>query len=78
MNVVDPILRSGSVSEMKKCIHIGLLCAQEDSADRPTMDTVLLMLNSDTITLPILSPPPDFMSMSLTSDMSGSHVIAME
>ncbi|XP_038895731.1 cysteine-rich receptor-like protein kinase 10 [Benincasa hispida] len=83
LNVVDPILRGGPTNEIMKCINIGLLCAQENSADRPTMDTVLLMLNSDTITLPILSPPTDFMNRKPISDISsldrsGSHVIEME
>uniref|UniRef100_A0A0A0LUW3 Gnk2-homologous domain-containing protein n=1 Tax=Cucumis sativus TaxID=3659 RepID=A0A0A0LUW3_CUCSA len=83
LNVVDPILKGGPSNEIKKCINIGLLCAQEHSADRPTMDTVLLMLSSDTITLPILSPPADFMNRKPKTDISspessGSHVIEME
>ncbi|CAK9327353.1 unnamed protein product [Citrullus colocynthis] len=84
LNVVDPILKGGSSNEIKKCINIGLLCAQENSVDRPTMDTVLLMLNSDTITLPIPSPPANFKDRSPKSDVcssqesSGSHVIEME
>ncbi|KAL0535158.1 hypothetical protein IC582_029482 [Cucumis melo] len=83
LNVVDPILRGGPSNEIKKCINIGLLCAQEHPADRPNMDTVLLLLNSDTITQPILSPPVDFMNRKPKSDISspersGSHVVEME
>ena len=35
-----------------RCIHIGLLCVQENVADRPTMATVVTMLNSYALTLP--------------------------
>ncbi|KAL5714078.1 hypothetical protein ACHQM5_016087 [Ranunculus cassubicifolius] len=36
-----------SESEVVKCIHVGLLCVQKFPDDRPTMSTVLSMLNSD-------------------------------
>ncbi|RLN40801.1 putative receptor-like protein kinase [Panicum miliaceum] len=32
-------------SEVLKCIHLGLLCVQEDPADRPTMLDILVMLH---------------------------------
>lgn len=68
---------------MKKCINIGLLCAQENSADRPTMETVVLMLSSDSVILPILSPPADLKNKSPQSDVSSqgrsnSHVIEIK
>ena len=34
-----------------RCIHIGLLCIQEDPTDRPTMSSVVAMLVSDSIKL---------------------------
>ncbi|KAL7213446.1 hypothetical protein ACSBR2_016049 [Camellia fascicularis] len=40
------------VNEVLKCIHIGLLCVQEDAADRPTMSFVVVMLGSDAVILP--------------------------
>jgi hypothetical protein len=50
---IDPILKESYIeSEVMKCIHIGLLCVQQDAADRPTMSTVVLMLGSDTMPLP--------------------------
>ena len=58
--VVDPILRgsgSGLTNEMLRCIHIGLLCVQENAADRPTMASVVLMLSSFSMTLNIPSAP---------------------
>jgi len=50
-------LKSSVAIEVLKCIHIGLFCVQEDPADRPTMSFVLVMLASDTITLPIPKRP---------------------
>ncbi|XP_015571970.2 receptor-like serine/threonine-protein kinase SD1-8 isoform X3 [Ricinus communis] len=43
--------------EAVKCIHVGLLCVQEDPIDRPTMSLVVLMLSSDTQTLPTPKEP---------------------
>ncbi|KAL5839824.1 hypothetical protein ACOSQ4_012432 [Xanthoceras sorbifolium] len=40
-----------------KCIHIGLLCVQESVSDRPTMASVVIMLNSNSLTLPAPSKP---------------------
>ncbi|KAG5622815.1 hypothetical protein H5410_008033 [Solanum commersonii] len=47
-NLIDPMLRgsSGLVSDITRCIHIALLCVQENVADRPTMAAVVLMLSS--------------------------------
>ncbi|KAJ6978777.1 hypothetical protein NC653_027055 [Populus alba x Populus x berolinensis] len=58
LELMDPMLEKSSVAtEVLRCIHIGLLCVQEDPADRPTMSSVLHMLASDTITLPIPKQP---------------------
>ncbi|XAR53735.1 Non-specific serine/threonine protein kinase [Bertholletia excelsa] len=46
-----------SGNEVMKCIHIGLLCVQEDPGARPSMATVVLMLNSHSTTLPIPQRP---------------------
>ncbi|CAB4275875.1 unnamed protein product [Prunus armeniaca] len=56
-NLIDPTLRIGSRSEMMRCIHIGLLCVQENAADRPTMASIIVMLNSYSLVLPVPSPP---------------------
>ncbi|CAD6265784.1 unnamed protein product [Miscanthus lutarioriparius] len=51
-DVVDPLLsESGySESEVLNCIEIGLLCVQENPADRPDASAVVLMLSSPTST----------------------------
>ncbi|CAN6211859.1 unnamed protein product, partial [Urochloa humidicola] len=43
--------------QMLKCIHIGLLCVQDDPAERPLMSTVNVMLSSSTVTLQAPSRP---------------------
>lgn len=57
LNIIDPTLVDGSRDEIMRCIHIGLLCAQESVAERPTMASVVLMLNSYTQTLQVPSRP---------------------
>ncbi|XP_057738045.1 cysteine-rich receptor-like protein kinase 10 isoform X3 [Arachis stenosperma] len=53
LELVDPILENTYIrSEVTRCIHIGLLCVQEDAIDRPIMSTVVVMLASETMTLP--------------------------
>ncbi|KAJ6885625.1 receptor-like protein kinase [Populus alba x Populus x berolinensis] len=62
LDLIDPILRNGSTAEMMRCIHIGLLCVQENVADRPTMASVVLMLSNSSFTLQIPSKPAFFIS----------------
>ena len=73
-NVIDPILRnsSGSIHEMIRCIHIALLCVQENVADRPTMASVVLMLNSFSHTLAVPSEPAFFMPSRIGQEVSSA------
>ncbi|ONI02217.1 hypothetical protein PRUPE_6G184500 [Prunus persica] len=68
-NLIDPTLKTGSRNEIMRCIHIGLLCVQENVADRPTMASVILMMNSYSFTLPVPSQPAFYLH-SIGSDMS--------
>jgi len=43
--------------DILRVIHIGLLCVQELALERPTMATVISMLNSDVAFLPPPSQP---------------------
>ncbi|XP_010267802.1 PREDICTED: putative receptor-like protein kinase At4g00960 isoform X1 [Nelumbo nucifera] len=71
MELVDPTLREGcSRQDVMRCIHIALLCVQENEADRPTMASIVLMLNSNSVTLAIPSSPAFF----LNSRRMGSEV----
>ncbi|TYI04437.1 hypothetical protein ES332_A10G017700v1 [Gossypium tomentosum] len=52
LELTDPcLLESCSIPEIRRCIHVGLLCVQEDPTDRLTMSDVVVVLGSDTITL---------------------------
>ncbi|CAL5344587.1 unnamed protein product [Camellia sinensis] len=56
--LMDPLLGQSCVAtEVSKCIHIGLLCVQEDASDRPTMSSVVVMLRNNTVTLPRPTQP---------------------
>ncbi|KAL8140302.1 hypothetical protein V2J09_006323 [Rumex salicifolius] len=58
LHIVDPvILDDGSKSSILRCIHIGLLCVQDDAANRPTMSEVDMMLRSQYFVLPKPSKP---------------------
>ncbi|CAL4968031.1 unnamed protein product [Urochloa decumbens] len=43
--------------ETLRCIHVGLLCVQDDPQLRPSMASVVVMLNSRSITLPAPTEP---------------------
>ncbi|KAF0923403.1 hypothetical protein E2562_006307 [Oryza meyeriana var. granulata] len=43
--------------ELLRCIHVGLLCVQEDPQLRPGMAAVVIMLNSHSVTLPAPAAP---------------------
>ncbi|KAI5570466.1 hypothetical protein POPTR_011G039300v4 [Populus trichocarpa] len=51
--IVDPVISNPSFEvEVFRCINIGLLCVQELARDRPTISTVISMLNSEIVDLP--------------------------
>ncbi|XP_019174762.1 PREDICTED: cysteine-rich receptor-like protein kinase 10 [Ipomoea nil] len=63
LGILDPVLgESFSRNEVIQCIHIGLLCVQEDVDERPTMANVDLMLNSYSVTRSAPREPAFFYS----------------
>ncbi|KAL9259858.1 Cysteine-rich receptor-like protein [Drosera capensis] len=59
LELVDQaLLGSYERTEVIRCIHLGLLCVQEDADKRPTMASVVLMLNSYSTALPMAEQPP--------------------
>ena len=61
MALLDPRLGdSYTTHEVIRCIHIGLLCVQEDPTERPKMATIVLMLNSYSVSLPLPKKPAFF------------------
>lgn len=63
---------SYSPSEFLRCIHVGLLCVQERAEDRPTMSTVVLMLNSESTSMPQPRSPGFCLARSLQETDSSS------
>ncbi|XP_030474128.1 cysteine-rich receptor-like protein kinase 10 isoform X2 [Syzygium oleosum] len=75
---------SYSKNEVLRCLHIGLLCVQEDPRDRPTMANIVLMLNSYSVTLALPQQPAFFLRSrterrmkELESDQSTSRSIPL-
>ncbi|CAL5072306.1 unnamed protein product [Urochloa decumbens] len=61
----DCLGRNYSEKEVLKCVHIGLLCLQQNPMDRPTMSDVMVMLNGDsTSSLPPAARPTFFLDPS--------------
>lgn len=55
LQLLDPSLNdSFDPDEMKRCIHVGLLCIEHYANDRPTMSNVISMLTNESapVTLP--------------------------
>ncbi|KAJ0263444.1 putative cysteine-rich receptor-like protein kinase 23 [Hirschfeldia incana] len=62
LEVVDPSFQENcQVNEASRCIHIALLCVQEEVEDRPTMSEIVQMLTTSSIALPIPQPPGFFL-----------------
>ncbi|XP_048618802.1 cysteine-rich receptor-like protein kinase 17 isoform X2 [Brassica napus] len=60
-DLIDPGIKEDcNIDEVVRYIHIGLLCVQENPADRPTMSTIHQMLTTSSITLPVPLPPGFF------------------
>ncbi|KAH9615207.1 hypothetical protein KSS87_023241 [Heliosperma pusillum] len=61
MEFVDEVVRkSCSINEVKKCMHLGLLCVQEAIDERPTMTTAVLMLDGQSVPIPTPAQPAFF------------------
>ncbi|KAF3531410.1 hypothetical protein DY000_02037904 [Brassica cretica] len=61
LELVDPTIgRNYQSNEVTRCIHIALLCVQDNPDDRPMLSTIILMLTSNTITLPLPRLPSCF------------------
>ncbi|XP_074291791.1 G-type lectin S-receptor-like serine/threonine-protein kinase CES101 isoform X2 [Silene latifolia] len=54
------ILNDREQQDAMKCINLGLLCVQENASDRPTMSTVVTMINNEASQLPIPKKPAFF------------------
>ncbi|KAM6549129.1 hypothetical protein CsatB_020805 [Cannabis sativa] len=53
--------------EFMRCVRVGLLCVQDDPNDRPSMSNVMLMLGSETASLPSPRQPTFIVKRSISS-----------
>ncbi|KAL8510408.1 hypothetical protein ACS0TY_017284 [Phlomoides rotata] len=61
--LMDECLNDTSIeTEVKRCIHVGLLCVQKLTVDRPVMSSVIFMLGTDDAVLPEPKEPGFFIS----------------
>nr|XP_029117828.1 cysteine-rich receptor-like protein kinase 6 [Elaeis guineensis] len=70
LEMLDPCLGNHYPTiEVLRCIQIGLLCVQENPSDRPNMPTVVMMLNSNPVSIQAPSKPAFYIGQSVM----GSH-----
>ena len=61
-----------NANQFIRCTHVGLLCVQDEPDDRPSMSNVVIMLDSETATLPTPKQPTFFTRKELSSTGSSS------
>ncbi|KAM3747669.1 hypothetical protein ACB098_05G052300 [Castanea mollissima] len=77
LELIDPTILDDSCNlyEVSRCIHVGLLCVQDQATDRPTMLNVVSMLSNETLQL---SPPkqPVFFINTFVEEIQVSEIKA--
>jgi len=69
LKVLDPNLENSySRDQVVRCLHVGVLSVQDDPADRPTMASIVLMLNSHSASLPSPLRQPSYFLHSRTEE----------
>ena len=72
LKVLDPSIGDSYLrNEVIRCLHIGLLCVQENPADRPTMPSIVLMLNNYNDTPQMPKEPAFFLQRRIERPDSG-------
>ncbi|CAN6183631.1 unnamed protein product [Urochloa humidicola] len=59
---------------IERCIQVALLCVQESAEDRPSIDLVVSMLNSENVSLPKPKQPAYFFVRSNNSEASPCNI----
>ncbi|KAG0501492.1 hypothetical protein HPP92_001564 [Vanilla planifolia] len=71
LQVVDQSLGGRyPAEEAMRCIQIGLLCVQEDPAERPSVASLVVMLNSHSAELPVPSMPQFLLTLQVIAHSS--------
>ncbi|XP_030528904.2 G-type lectin S-receptor-like serine/threonine-protein kinase At1g11330 [Rhodamnia argentea] len=72
LELVDPNIPVTCFAvELSRCINVGLLCTQEKAKDRPSISTVISMINSEIVDLP-RPKQPAFTVRKITQDTDSS------
>ncbi|EOA16181.1 hypothetical protein CARUB_v10004319mg [Capsella rubella] len=73
LELVDPSFQENyQVNDITRCIHIALLCVQEEAEDRPTMSAINQMLTTSSIALATPQPPGFFLRRKHEEVVSGA------
>ncbi|KAL0727224.1 hypothetical protein Bca4012_023317 [Brassica carinata] len=74
LDLIAPVIRHNfQMNKVIRCIHIGLLCVQEDPVNRPTLSTIVMMLSSNTVTIPVPKQPKFFAQSRPKKDLTDSE-----
>ncbi|PRQ30473.1 putative protein kinase RLK-Pelle-DLSV family [Rosa chinensis] len=58
LELMDPTLSDSCIEDQfLRCIHVGLLCVEENAVDRPTISDIISMLTNESISLPVPTKP---------------------
>ena len=68
------IMDTCSPDEILLCIHVGLLCVQENPDDRPLMSAVVFVLENGSTTLPAPNRPAYFVRRSAEMEQIGAGI----
>ncbi|KDP31753.1 hypothetical protein JCGZ_14985 [Jatropha curcas] len=69
----DTLSESVNSNEFIKCLHVALLCVQDNPADRPNMSNVVTMLSSETTGFPTPKKPAFVEGKSISDTPSSSN-----
>ncbi|TQD77290.1 hypothetical protein C1H46_037182 [Malus baccata] len=69
LELMDPALGDSCIKDqLLRCVHVGLLCVEENAADRPTMSDVVSMLTNQSTPLPLPAKAAFFTGRNVVED----------
>ena len=72
--VDSSVVESCSLQEVIRCIHLGLLCVQDNPNARPFMSSIVFMLENETAPLPTPKEPIYFTIRNYGTDQSNQYM----
>ncbi|XP_062012048.1 G-type lectin S-receptor-like serine/threonine-protein kinase At1g67520 isoform X1 [Rosa rugosa] len=81
LELMDPTLSDSCIEDQfLRCIHVGLLCVEENAVDRPTISDIISMLTNESIYLPVPTKPAFYTERKVVRagiDGNGSEIISV-